>query len=86
MSPDTANAPHRHHAACRHPTVRTPAHRTATSRATKPADGRAQLAENPLIAPKVKGWLQPQRPQAPAACRKRPLRTRMHMHTTVSER
>ena len=73
VSPDTANAPYRHHAACRQTTVRPPARRSATSRAQGPADGRAQLAEKALIAPGVKGWLQPQRAHAPAACRQRPL-------------
>ena len=78
MSPDIPTAPYRHHATCRHSTVRTPAHRTATSRATETADGRAQLAEKALIAGRVKNWLQPQRPQAPAACRQRPLLWRSH--------
>ena len=73
MSPDTPTAPYRHHAACRQTTVRPPARRSATSRAQGPADGRAQLAEKALIAPGVKGWLQPQRTHALAARRQRPL-------------
>ena len=71
VSPDIANAPYRHHVACCHPTVRTPARHAATSSDIKPADSHAQLAEKALIAPKVKAWLQPQRAQAPAARRKR---------------
>ena len=50
MSPDMANVPHRHHAACSHPTVCPPALRPATSKVVKPADGRAQLAEKALGA------------------------------------
>ena len=71
MSPDTANAPHRHHTRHCHPTVRPSARRAATSRAKQPAEGRAQLAEKALIAHGVKGWLQPQRAHAPAARRQR---------------
>jgi hypothetical protein len=71
VSPDTANAPHRHHTRHCHPTVRPSARRAATSRAKQPAEGRAQLAEKALIAHGVKGWLQPQRAHAPAARRQR---------------
>ena len=69
VSPDIANAPYRHHVACCHPTVRTPARHTATSSDREPADSHAQLAEKALIAPKLEDWLQPQRSQAPAARR-----------------
>ena len=54
MSPDIANAPHRHHAAHRYPTVCAPTLLTAFSNAINPTDGRAQLAEKALIAPGVK--------------------------------
>ena len=73
VSPDIANAPYRHHVACCHPTVRTPARHAATSSDKYPADSHAQLAEKALIAPKLIGWLQPQRSQAPAARRQRSL-------------
>ena len=73
MSPDTLTAPYRHHAACRQTTVRPPAHRTSTSRAKQPAEGRAQLAEKARNALGVKDWLQQQRAHAPAARRQRPL-------------
>ena len=59
-----------HHAAHRHPTVRAPVRRSATSHATKPADKRALPAEKVLIAGGVILWLQPQRPCGPVPRRK----------------
>ena len=73
VSPDIANAPRRHHTQHHHPTVCPPARRTATSSDKNPAGSHAQLAENERIAPRVKGWLEPQPAQAPAARRQRPL-------------
>ena len=73
VSPDIANAPRRHHTRHHHPTVCPPARRTATSSDKNPAGSHAQLAENERIAPRVKGWLEPQPAQAPAARRQRPL-------------
>ena len=73
VSPDIANAPHRRHTRHRHPTVSPPARRAATSSDKKPADNHAQLAEKELIALMLKGWLQPQPAQGPAARRQRPL-------------
>jgi hypothetical protein len=74
VSPDIANAPHRHHMRHRHPTVCPPPRRAATSSDQNPAEGHAQLAQKELIALGLNGWLQPQPAQAPAARRQRLLR------------
>ena len=70
MSPYVANVPHRHDAACGHPTVRACSLLPETSKATESADGRAEKEEKPLKAPGVEVWLQPQRECGPVPRRK----------------